>query len=750
MKSAQPTKPSGGFGVFDVLYILFKHKWKILLLTLLGLIGAGAIYQHFQKNPTYVTRAKLLIRYMVPADPVDSRGEPFDRNVMLTEVELIKSRDTAVEVAEAIGPQRLLPEAESSVTAADAAGSIMGGLDVRVPGGRGGSSLLFVDYRTPNSDIAVDVLNRTIDIYLKKHHELHHSIKDRELLQDEADRTYAELQKIESDISDIKERNNILSVEGSKEELENRRTIIRAARDQAQMLIGEREAKVTALEEARERLKASLTNVDPEVLKESEDAEMRERAYAMITYRDLQQRSNMIRNLRNEKLVRYPADHPSVRALDRQMSGILSEMRSLVDRYPEFGGFGGEDESPGSARLTAASLEEERAMLEATKARLKTIEAQADRLPVEVRELGEVEFRLSTLGRQRSVLEQKYLQYVKRLMTPWKENPSDVRNIEVVQSPTPPSKSIDEESMKIMAGVAASGLILGLAIAFLIEMVIDRRVSRPTEIETRLQLPLMLSIPYVKSKDGIAKLIGHEPGLERIGDGGDSVLPPIPDEGKQELATEEDDHFIAPYAAAIRDRILFNFEINNITHKPKLVGVSGLSEGAGGSTIAAGLARSFAETGDRKVLYVDLNPKEARGEALPDPSQSLKRALELSRDDSFRDSTRSLYFASAPTRRERGPGKYSLIPTKLHEMMPLLTASDYDYIIFDMPPVDPTSPTLAMGGFMDKMLLVLDANHTSREALRWGFSELEKGRADVSCIYNKARSHAPNWVQGAA
>jgi hypothetical protein len=49
---------------------------------------------------------------------------------------------------------------------------------------------------------------------------------------------------------------------------------------------------------------------------------------------------------------------------------------------------------------------------------------------------------------------------------------------------------------------------------------------------------------------------------------------------------------------------------------------------------------------------------------------------------------------------------------------------------------------------MDKVLLVLDAENTSREGLKWGYSELTKGRADVSCIFNKTRTHGPGWLTG--
>jgi Mrp family chromosome partitioning ATPase len=81
-------------------------------------------------------------------------------------------------------------------------------------------------------------------------------------------------------------------------------------------------------------------------------------------------------------------------------------------------------------------------------------------------------------------------------------------------------------------------------------------------------------------------------------------------------------------------------------------------------------------------------------------------------------------------------------------MMPLMHASEYDYIIFDMPAVSQTSPTITMAGLMDKVLLVLDAENTTRDGLKWGYSELTKGQADVSCIFNKTRARGPDWLLG--
>ena len=46
--------------------------------------------------------------------------------------------------------------------------------------------------------------------------------------------------------------------------------------------------------------------------------------------------------------------------------------------------------------------------------------------------------------------------------------------------------------------------------------------------------------------------------------------------------------------------------------------------------------------------------------------------------------------------------------------MPKLKASQYDYIIFDMPPVSQTSMTARLSGLMDMVLLVIESEKTSK------------------------------------
>src|ERR1700746_2283046 len=58
-----------GFDLSDILFVLFRHKWKIIFCGLVGLIAASAVY--FLVPPAYESQAKLLVRYVMERSAVD-------------------------------------------------------------------------------------------------------------------------------------------------------------------------------------------------------------------------------------------------------------------------------------------------------------------------------------------------------------------------------------------------------------------------------------------------------------------------------------------------------------------------------------------------------------------------------------------------------------------------------------------------------------------------------------------------------
>ena len=56
----------------DIYYVLFRHKWKILLCTLTGLLAAVGVYKFFPQP--YQSEAKLFIRYVTEGKTLAAPG----------------------------------------------------------------------------------------------------------------------------------------------------------------------------------------------------------------------------------------------------------------------------------------------------------------------------------------------------------------------------------------------------------------------------------------------------------------------------------------------------------------------------------------------------------------------------------------------------------------------------------------------------------------------------------------------------
>ncbi|MEP6686627.1 MAG: Wzz/FepE/Etk N-terminal domain-containing protein, partial [Verrucomicrobiota bacterium] len=115
------TQPTSGLSMGDIFFALFKHKWKILIWALIGFIAAFTVFTRF--SPVYESHAKLLVRYVLertPIDPVDASSGKTTDNVIGSEVEILTSWDLAVQVVDAIGVKRLLPESGGAASKTDA------------------------------------------------------------------------------------------------------------------------------------------------------------------------------------------------------------------------------------------------------------------------------------------------------------------------------------------------------------------------------------------------------------------------------------------------------------------------------------------------------------------------------------------------------------------------------------------------------------------------------------------------------
>jgi Mrp family chromosome partitioning ATPase len=305
-------------------------------------------------------------------------------------------------------------------------------------------------------------------------------------------------------------------------------------------------------------------------------------------------------------------------------------------------------------------------------------------------------------------------------------------NIQAVQTPSPPALNVTQR-LKLVAGAFFGLFVVGVALAFFVEFFVDHTVRRPGEFETKVQIPLFLSIPKM-GLNGHAKLLPF-PARSAPDASADSAVALH--------QTWDADHPLRRYIDGLRDRVLTHF--GGDPHKPKLIGITSCSTEVGVTSIAAGLAGALSETGDGNVLLLNLNFEAQavhpfyRGEltcGLTDALEPGKRGTGMV--------LQNLYVATAgnPT----DPATNSL-PKQLARVVPQLRVSDYDYIVFDLPPTTPTTMTARLAGMMDLVILVVESEKDTQEAVKESGKLLSRSKAHVSAVLNKVRNPTPRWLQ---
>jgi Mrp family chromosome partitioning ATPase len=199
---------------------------------------------------------------------------------------------------------------------------------------------------------------------------------------------------------------------------------------------------------------------------------------------------------------------------------------------------------------------------------------------------------------------------------------------------------------------------------------------------------------------------------------------------------------LRPFYETLRDRLIAHFENLNLIHKPKLIAVTSPNIGSGVTTTAAGLAATLSETGDGNVLLVDMNPQQGS-------AQQFYQGKPICRlDDALYEGQRALVQDNlyVVTLGSNGDKLVGALPKRFSYLVPKLKVSNYDYIIFDMPPISQTSVTPRLARFMDMVLLVIESEHTDQRVAQRASALLANSKTNVCAVLNKTRTYVPRQL----
>lgn len=698
------------FGVSDVLFIIFRHKWKILIFGLLGIIAGGLFA--FIEPPVYVSQAKLLVRYVVDTSAIDSYDQSrspsgsYD-SIINTEVEILTSWDLAVQVADAIPTEKLLLDNKKVVTKVDAARAIVSSLKVTsIPGNK----VIWVSFEHRDPAVASLVLTELIKRYLEMHLEVHRPSGGFEYLTQQSDQMRLRLSQTEEQLKALKAQAGITSLDESTTALSS---IISKQQNELSTVEAELAGEQAQLADLQKSLAQNANQpVSTDIAPPSAEISRNYRA-AVIQLEELQK-------VRLGLSATFTPESRQMKVNEQLCANVRAQCQKMEHDYPGLLSEGPSEHGSGG-NAGAFDLASERSQIAALEAKAEVLRKQEKESEARMAKVSDAAVEISQLERRKK-LEEENARYVETSLEKARVdetlNPAKMPNINVVQKPSPGARKAFSNT-KSAGKIAGAGLFLGLALAALYEFVLDKTVKRSSDIEGRVRVPLTMTIPYM---GGTRK--------QRV-----NVA------ARAEVAPWDAGHFLRIYCDAIRDRLELYFQV--MTHKPKLLAVAGLSTGAGTSTLAAGLAAALSQTADGKVLYVDMNAAQTNLHPFLEgrPALPLDAAIELDRP--FESAANNLYLATGTALAQQSDKP---LLKRFYNLIPLMKGSDFDYIVFDLPPFSETSPSIGLAGFMDLTLLVVEAERDREDVMKRVCHELGERRSNVSIILNKAQTYLPAWA----
>lgn len=719
-KSLPVDSPSLG----DVYYLLFRHKGKIIFCTLLGVFASVAVF--FLTPVVYPSEAKLLVRYVSDTtvlDPASNRERITapgrgGENVINSEIEILTSRDLIEKVMDEMGIARFSFSSTNTLDRARIVENIVAALNVEVPKN---SNIIRIVFDGPDPIVSRDFLKHLTEFYLQKHIEIHRSAGAYEFLSQQTDQLRARLSETEEELRKLKFTENIVSVEETKKNVAQRtEELIKG--------LGELEASLAAAKARNDVLRPLLLTENA-----GRTSWVTASSAPNLATQTLKARLSRLQQRETELLTAYTPDSIPLRSLRQQ----IRETQALIDADPP-SVTTNTAVTPSLSPNTMPALIEAQADVAALQAKISIQTGLLSRAVTAAQKVNDVETRIVQLQRSKELQEDNYKYFCQSLEHARFDEALDsgkISNISIVQPATLPAEKMRPKLPRNMGLTLLLGIVFGLGLSLVQERVIDHSIRHPAELQAILQTPLLMSVP----------LLDRRHAALQSGQGRKSALLLNAHNGQDGTVSQEAQADMRDLYDALRDRLLTRLGQSVPDGKPYILGMTSCKQGAGVSTIAAGLALALARHGDHRILLIEANA-DSDVPALfgVNPGAGLVE-MATDGDGNTAVAQHSLYLVPS------GDPETRQAPTsRAHRYAALIQHAregKASFVIVDMPPVTETSLTLRISRLLDGVVLVVAAEEVNRHVADHARELLLQSNAPlIGSILNKRRQYVPDWL----
>jgi uncharacterized protein involved in exopolysaccharide biosynthesis len=339
------------------------------------------------------------------------------------------------------------------------------------------SDVIAIRYSSPDPKLCQVVVSRLIDCYLDSHQSLNRAPGADKFLKEQTGRLLGQLAHTEADLRDLKNKTGVAFPEGERQIRANR---LGRIEDELLQVTASAAATETEIRVLREHLTSlPKTQVTAQV-KNPADA-LEGQLYAL----QLKER---------EMLTKYPEQHPEMRLLREQIEAARTALAKQGGSRDQI--------TTGPNRTyeeTHLALLRQEPVLGALKARADALRTQLREEQAKLKAFNEDSLRVRKLERDYDLQEAEYRKYAENLEQAQIDHALQLQritNVSIIQPATYDPNPVGFRRLLLLGLCLVLAVGGSSALPFLLDR-LDRSVKRSQDLEHRLGLAVLASIPHL-------------------------------------------------------------------------------------------------------------------------------------------------------------------------------------------------------------------------------------------------------------
>ena len=498
------------FSLRDILTVVFKRRWLIVIFALSVFLLVMTVSLLLPR--TYEVSATLLVNNMraeVPMAPIEVsqlivRLTEQDLN---TEIQMLKSRGLIEETVNALGVEESpKPNTGWATRIVGSIRRILGSQqlspvdgmvvrlleEIRVSAVRR-SNLIRINYVSQDPVWATRVVSTLTEKYLERRVKVFQSPRAVSFFEVQMREAEQQLAHYENAIKEFADESSITVVKGPEggDSLAAQKALMMERRAQLEGALGD--AQVQMQEQSRE-----VTFLRAQLVGEPERLQTADRSRITAAAEEIEVALTALRLRRDELLQDFRPDSRHVRDIDSQIRMAEERLKEIIE---DSAGVSGTENNPVYLQLKS-ELARAETELEGTRAREFALRAQVLESRKGMDKMNANAFELDRLRRDALAAEENFLLYRKKHEEARIAAAMDQErfiNVTVAQPAQFPLKPMPRGLMTRLFAALVMGIFGGLGVAFGIEFYLNRSFTTGEDIERKLGIPHIASIPQMNA-----------------------------------------------------------------------------------------------------------------------------------------------------------------------------------------------------------------------------------------------------------